>query len=157
MKFKSRIDIPYVIWLAVILVLYNSVPVYSIITAEHQFSDYVVVFSLFAISMLMIVGTKQMNYKIKNGILIVKGSFVNETIPIDRIHSIKYQTKAIPNFKSSTARTGLLVKYQTHYSIFITPKHQEKFIQELLNVNDHIVLTNYHDLESLKSKNITSS
>mgnify|MGYP000727505978 FL=1 len=119
--------------------------------------EYIQLIPFFAFSILIIIGSKQTNYKIKNSILIVKGLFINETIPIHRIHSITPKKKLIPNFKSSTAKSGLLLKYQTAYSIFITPKHQEEFIQELLNVNDNIKLINCCNNETSKPNNITSS
>jgi len=156
MTFKSRTDLYYLTLLTLILVLYNTIPVYSLIKSETDTMEYIQLIPFFVFSILIIIGSKQTNYKIKNGILIVKGLFINETIPIHRIHSITYKKKLFPNFKYSTARSGLVLKYQTHYSIFITPKHQEEFIQELLNTNNNIKLINCCNYETSKPNNTSS-
>jgi hypothetical protein len=156
MNFKSRIDPYYLALLSLILILYNTIPVYSLIKSETDTMEYIQLIPFFAFNILIIISSKQTNYKIKNGILIVKGLFVNETIPIHRIHSITSKKKLIPNFKSSTARSGLLLKYQTAYSIFITPKQQEVFIKKLLEVNENIQI-NSKDLIGTQQKNINPS
>ena len=147
MTFKSKIDPYYFALLSLILVLYNTIPVYSLIKSENDTMEYIQLIPFFAFSILIIFSSKQTNYKISNGILIVKGLFINETIPIHRIHSIFKKTKLLPNFKSSTARSGLLFKYQTSYSVFITPSQQNAFIKELLDVNEHIDLINSQELQ----------
>ncbi|WP_019038480.1 PH domain-containing protein [Psychroflexus tropicus] len=148
MTFKSRIDPYHFALLLLILVLYNTIPVYSLMKSEIDTMEYIQFIPFFAFSILIIIGSKQTNYKVKNGILIVKGLFINETIPIHRIHSISKETKLLPNFKSSAARSGLLLKYQTSYSVFITPSQQNAFIKQLLDVNKHIDLINSQELQT---------
>lgn len=75
---------------------------------------------------------------------------MKETIPIQRIHNISLQTKLLPNFRSSSAKTGLLLNYQTSYSVFITPKHQDAFIKMLLKENEIIELKNLQNCSTSK-------
>jgi hypothetical protein len=140
MKFKSKTDAYFLLLLTLILILYNAIPVYSLTESGLEWSDFIQVIPFFGLSMLMIISVNQYLYKIKNDVLIVKGVFINETIPIQRIHSISLEKKYVFSPGAATASSGLVIHYQTSYKLYITPKDQEKFIQHLLEVNPHIEL-----------------
>jgi hypothetical protein len=80
------------------------------------------------------------SYELNKTHLICKRLFNKESIPLDRIHSIEYKDNYFFGSHPATAKTGLLISYQTTMHIYITPEQQDLFVERLLELNDEIVV-----------------
>ncbi len=139
MKFQSRKDILFFILVfgTISLLVWSAVEIFM---NFDWLSLIVFVIVLLTIVLLLWIyfGTSyeinQENFSYKSGPL--KGK-----IAINRITEITKGKTKWSGIKPATAQKGLIVKYDKYNEIYISPKTNESFINELLKLNDEIRIT----------------
>lgn len=139
MKFQSRKDILFFILVfgTISLLVWSAVEIFmnfdwlSLIV-------FVIVLLIIVLLLWIYFGTSyeinQENFSYKSGPL--KGK-----IAINRITEITKGKTMWSGIKPATAQKGLIIKYDKYNEIYISPKTNESFINELLKLNDEIRIT----------------
>ena len=78
------------------------------------------------------------HYSIKDGYIYYRSGPINGKIEINQIHEIIVGEKFIGLLKPATGNNGLVIKYKRWDEIYISPNTNEKFVAELLKLNDSI-------------------
>ncbi|MFD0931101.1 PH domain-containing protein [Psychroflexus salinarum] len=149
MKFKNKTDMYYTtiaFGMVVILAVFIAIIIHQSKESDSGMSIYLPVINFIAISLLILQNYFKLSYDIKNSLLICHSNFVNEIIPISRIHSVTYENKYIFGLHPATAKSGLLLTYKTNEEIFVTPKDENLFIEKLLEFNSDIQVKENHKL-----------
>ena len=82
------------------------------------------------------------NYKLsKHNELIYKSGPFKGKIKIDQITEIIKNKTLWIGIKPATSRKGLIIKYDKYNEIYISPKTNELFIEEILKLNREINIT----------------
>lgn len=81
------------------------------------------------------------HYSIDNGYLFYKSGPINGKIEISQIHEVIVGEKFIGILKPATGNNGLVIKYNRWDEIYISPNTNEKFVEELLKLNEKIKVT----------------
>ncbi|MGI4727113.1 MAG: PH domain-containing protein [Janthinobacterium lividum] len=81
-------------------------------------------------------------YVIENKMLIYKSGFINGSIKIEEIHQITIGKQMYIGLKPALSSDGCIVSYRKWDDIYISPKNQELFNEELLKINPEIIVKN---------------
>lgn len=81
------------------------------------------------------------HYTIIKETLICKSGPFRKTIPIENINRINlHKGILVPCFyKLSLSHEGIIISYDKFEEIYISPKNQQKFINELIQINPNIL------------------
>lgn len=142
MKFESKKDILFSVIMLGISAFLIGVMIFDIINGKMETYGYwplILVLCVVGLLLWLYYGT---NYKLskKDGLIYRSGPF-NGKIRIDRITEIIKGKTLWIGFRPATARKGLIIKYDKYNELYITPKTNESFIKEILELNSGIIIT----------------
>jgi len=83
------------------------------------------------------------HYELNKDGFIYRCGPINGKISPDRIKEIVKGKTLWMGFRPATARKGLIVKYDQYGEIYISPKTNEAFITQLLEINGNIKIKEY--------------
>lgn len=136
MKFKNKIDLYFLFSLSLFIAGSSVFMLWDFITGNpFRISQIIPLPLLYFALFYKYFGTK---YEIKENHLICYSLFAKEKITVNRIHSIAHQQRYFFGSHPATAKSGLLIKYQTVKKIYITPKNETLFIKKILELNANI-------------------
>ena len=143
MKFKSRKDFlnTSIYWICLLFILVV-IPFVWLEEAENMAVKIFVTILLGSISGFMIWLFYGTFYEINSNEILIQNGPVKGKIQIDSIREIISNTTMWVGFwKPATAMNGLIVKYNKFDELYISPKTNEKFIEEILKINPEIKVT----------------
>lgn len=114
--------------------------IFPIIFFEEYISFFIVLcINLSAIGFLLWI-ILDTSYKINNGKLHCKSGPFYKTIPILNIKKINHHNGLfIPvTFKPALSHIGLIISYNYYDDIYVSPKEEKKFLENLLEINPNI-------------------
>jgi len=80
-------------------------------------------------------------YKLTGEYLFYRTGPISGKIKIDSISEVIIGTGMFAGFKPATGSNGLILKYNRWDEIYISPETNEKFIDEILNLNNNILVS----------------
>lgn len=84
-------------------------------------------------------------YELQDGVLFYHSGPTNGSVPVNSIRKIETHSRAWGNIHAGLTFRGLMITYNKWDEIFIDPKDQEEFLQELLKLNPEIqIITPQH-------------
>ncbi len=141
MKFDSRKDILFKVIILGICSFLIGITVFGIIKGEMESEERWILIPIFAVVGFLLwifYGTK---YELTETEFIFRSGPFARKIQVNRIKEIVVRkTLWIGNWPT-TARKGLLIKYDTYGLINISPKTNESFIEKILELNRKIKIT----------------
>ena len=141
MKFDSRKDITFSLVIFGLMALLIGIPVIGIATGGMEQNEYWILIPILGFLGLFLWFYFGTNYELTTTELIYRCGPFNGKIKIDRITEIvKGHTPWIGS-KYATARKGLNIKFDTYNEIYISPKNEEVFINEIVALNSGIKLS----------------
>lgn len=72
-----------------------------------------------------------------------KSGFLSGSIPIQEIRELDVNKSLWAGIKPATARKGIIVKFNQWDQIYISPKSNEEFVEEILKINSKIKVNRY--------------
>lgn len=66
---------------------------------------------------------------------------INGSVAISRIHEIAKGQTLLSGTKAAVALNGLIVKYNKYDEVYISPKTNDFFVEEILKINPEIKIT----------------
>ena len=138
MKFKSRIDLLFgTIFFCSILVLIF--PIIAYIYSKGITNEFIYIFVIHTLILIFLFwiyfGT---NYELTKEKFIYKCGPIKRAIDINRINKIIKDKTLWVGVKVATSRKGLIVKYDKHKEIYISPRTNKSFIDKILEINNKI-------------------
>ncbi len=142
MKFNSNKDLLFSIVILGLNAFFIAISIVIIFNAETSGSKYFSVAVILAVVGLLFWLYFGTNYKLtkNNQLQYRSGPFVGE-IDVDTITEIIKGKTLWVGLKPATAKKGLIIKYDKYNEIYISPKTNETFIQQILKRNKHIKIT----------------
>lgn len=143
MKFKSRKDVLNTVtyWICLLFIL-TVIPFIWIEETESLAVKIFVTILLTAVSSFMISLFYGTFYEINSDEILIQNGPINGKIKINSIKEIISNTTMWVGFwKPATAMNGLIIKYNKFDEIYISPKTNKKFIEEILKINPEIKIT----------------
>lgn len=141
MKFSSRKDILFTTIIIGVIAFTVILTLIGILKGEMQPEEYWVlpIIILFLCLVLwMFFGT---NYELGKDGFIYRCGPINRKISIHRIREIVKGRTTWIGLKPATARNGLLIKYDKYNEVYISPKTNETFIKQLLELKNDIIIS----------------
>ena len=140
MKFKSRIDLLFgTIFFCSILVLIF--PIIAYIYSKGITNEFIYIFVIHTLILIFLFwiyfGT---NYELTKEKFIYKCGPIKRAIDINRINKIIKDKTLWVGVKVATSRKGLIVKYDKHKEIYISPRTNKSFIDKILEINNQIII-----------------
>lgn len=142
MKFKSRRDY----FFSLIIIGFNSflliITAHGLISGEIGSKEYwtsALIFGVVGFVFWIFFGT---NYELDQTKFIYKSGPFRGSINLDRIKKIEVGKTMWVGFRPATARKGLIIHYDKFNEIYITPKTNQSFIQEILEFKPDIEIKN---------------
>ena len=138
MKFNSRKDILFQTLIFGFCGLLITLLLFRIFNAKE--SGIIDFFILLPISLLLWIhfGTK---YKLTQTELKYKSGPIYGKIEIKQIREIIKGKTLWVGLKPATARKGLIIKYDKHKELYISPKTNDSFVEKVLEINKTIIIT----------------
>jgi len=141
MKFESKKDLFFSITILGINTFLIGMIVLSMINGDMEKDEYwtlILIIPLILFLFWLYFGT---NYELskENGLIYRCGPF-NGKISVDRITEIVKGKTLWVGFKPATSRKGLIVKYDKYNEIYISPKTNETFIKNILELKKDIII-----------------
>jgi len=142
MKFKSRKDILFQILTFGLSGLFIGIILFQ--TFSNETVNYEFIWS--NILMILVIGfllwlNFGTEYELTQTELKYKSGPIRGKIEIERIREIIKGKSLWSGLKPATARNGLIIKYDKHEEIYISPKTNETFIEKILEFNKNIKIT----------------
>ena len=141
MKFKSRIDLFFgTILFCLTLVLIFPLIMTYIYNKEitNQFIYTFLIHTLILVFVFWIYfGT---NYELTKEKFIYKCGPIRRAIDINRINKIIKDKTLWVGVKVATSRKGLIIKYDKHKEVYISPRTNKSFIDKMLEINNQIII-----------------
>ncbi|SFT45757.1 PH domain-containing protein [Lishizhenia tianjinensis] len=140
MVFKSRIDTFFAGLMFLLLALFVWVFYMEVIQPDSP-ESFVGSICL-GITMLCILWfSLTCKYTLENNVLRYSWGPMKGSLLINTITHIERNTMLWSGIRPATARKGLVIKYEKYNEIYISPKNEDEFIQELLKRNAGIIVT----------------
>ncbi|HBH25488.1 MAG TPA: hypothetical protein DDY13_18985 [Cytophagales bacterium] len=138
MKFKSRKDALFTIIIYGTVMLLISLSVLEL-SINGPVRENIWIFGIVLVINIVLLwiyhGTY---YKIENGQLKYRSGPIRGKIRLDRIRKIEKGKTMWAGIKPATALHGLIVHYNKYDEIYISPKTNDKFIDQLMEMNSDI-------------------
>jgi len=141
MKFSSRKDILFTTIILGVIVFVIGLTLIEILKGEVQQDEYWVfpiILAVLGLLLWMFFGT---NYELSKDGFIYRSGPINGKISIHRIHEIVKGKTTWIGLKPATARNGLLIKYDKYNEVYISPKSNEAFIKQILELKNDIIIS----------------
>lgn len=141
MKFKSRKDILFQSIFFIIISFFIGVLLLRIF--KNGISNYTFIWAdiiLVGLPVLLIWLDKETKYELTQTELIYKSGPIKGKINIEKINEIIKDKTLWVGLKPATARKGLIIKFG-YDEIYISPKTNDTFINEILKLNNRIKIT----------------
>ena len=137
MKFKSRRDTLYKIFVFGTIALLAWIAVEILLMNFDWFN--LLVFVLVLLTMVLLLWIYfDTSYELNQNEFIYKSGPLRGKITINRINEVLKGKTMWAGIKPATAQKGLIIKYDKYNEIYISPKTNELFIEELLRLNSEI-------------------
>ena len=142
MKFKSEKDTLFSLIILGVNTFLVAIIVFEMIHEKMDLYEYLIIILTFGIVGLLFWIYYGTNYKLsKHNELIYKSGPFKGKIKIDQITEIIKNKTLWIGIKPATSRKGLIIKYDKYNEIYISPKTNELFIEEILKLNREINIT----------------
>lgn len=143
MKFKSRIDLLHrIIYFATVSFLLGIVFYIWINNSESLAVNIWTTILCLGVSAFMIAIFSNSKYEIDSEFIHYQTGPIKGKIQINSVKEIEVnKTMWIGTLKPATALNGLIIKYNNFDEIYISPKTNEKFVEEILKINPEIKIT----------------
>ena len=141
MKFKSRKDILFQSIFFIIISFFIGVLLLRIF--KNGISNYTFIWAdiiLVGLPVLLIWLDKETKYELTQTELIYKSGPIKGKINIEKINEIIKDKTLWVGLKPASARKGLIIKFG-YDEIYISPKTNDTFINEILKLNNRIKIT----------------
>ena len=137
MTFKSRIDLFTLLFLLSISLLLGLCS--HLLFVDKGFAVGALCLQFIILGPLVVLwwATLTTNYKLEEGVLFYKNGFNSGRIPIDKMSHIQIGVTSWVGNKPATARNGIIIRYGNK-KIYISPKNQDLFVEELFRINGEI-------------------
>ncbi len=141
MVFKSKIDTYLLLFILLFPIVFASTIMWAT-DSKLEIYPLVFIFILLLFIALFLINTK---FIIKNGNLVCSVLFFKKTIPLSSITKIEPSNSLLKDtyLKFGCSIKGYYIYYSQYDSIFVSPKNQEQFINELIKQNPNIQLINF--------------
>ncbi len=137
MKFKSRRDTLYKIFVFGTIALLAWIAVEILLMNFDWFN--LLVFVLVLLTMVLLLWIYfDTSYELNQNEFRYKSGPLRGRITINRIDEVLKGKTMWAGIKPATAQKGLIIKYDKYNEIYISPKTNELFIEELLRLNSEI-------------------
>ena len=143
MKFKSRKDFLFSAVLLGVPIFIIALITLSIIKGEMTRDEYWVLPLVLVIVGFMLWFYYGTNYELNKDGFIYRCGPINGKINPNRIKEIVKGKTLWMGFRPATARKGLIIKYDQYGEIYISPKSNEAFIEQILELNRNIKISEY--------------
>tara|TARA_Y100000589_G_scaffold191592_1_gene181445 strand:+ start:15807 stop:16076 length:270 start_codon:yes stop_codon:yes gene_type:complete len=80
------------------------------------------------------------NYELTKEKFIYKCGPIKRAIDINRINKIIKDKTLWVGVKVATSRKGLIIKYDKHKEVYISPRTNKSFIDKILEINNQIII-----------------
>lgn len=127
---KSKITLA--VFVIAILILLS-----ILVLAFYEAKFLAIIFLLLPLVFLISLWTKTY-YKIDDDFLYYRSGPFNGKVAISAIREIVRNKTLWVGFKPALSSKGLIIKYEKWNEIYISPRHKDKFLSELLKRNRHI-------------------
>lgn len=141
MKFKTRRD-PFLTTLVIGLYLVLAAAGMTTYLEEGFTNDVIILNIVTVLLLIFFAGALNTSYEITKTHLKYRFGFVfSGKIEISRIREIVKGKTMRVGFKPAAASKGLIIKYDKYEELYISPKTNDSFIEEILKIKDDIVIT----------------
>ena len=137
MKVKSKRD-PFIVLIILGFIIFFSSVVLSEIKLYGWNLNMIFDAVIIAIMFAFLICCYFITYHVTPTYISYRIAFFYGEIPLDKIRSIEVGTTMWAGFKPAFARKGLIIKYNTYDEIYLSPRKQEKFIEEIKKHNPNI-------------------
>ncbi|MBT8306670.1 MAG: PH domain-containing protein [Maribacter sp.] len=141
MKFKSRKDILFSTILLGVPFFVLGLTADGIIKGEMTKGEYWVLPLVIIIVGYILWFYYGTNYELNKDGFVYRSGPINGKINPNRIKEIVKGKTLWMGFRPATARKGLIIKYDQFGEIYISPKTNEAFIEQILVINRNIKIT----------------
>ena len=140
MKFKSRKDPLFTSVFVIIFIILGWI-IYTLLQKENLDTSGIISLAI-VIGVLIFIGwgVKATNYEITKNYIKYKSGFINGKKDIQNIQSITANKTLWVGMKPAMARKGLIIRYNKYDEIYISPKTNTSFINEVLKLNSSIII-----------------
>jgi hypothetical protein len=144
MKFRSRRDNTFKLIFLGISMLFALLIGESFLFVDFSV-DYIIVFdSIMAVLWLFVIWIfLDTSYEISDKEITIRSGPVFKSIPLDKINKVIIGRTAWQGIKFALARNGLVIKYKGGKEVYISPRTNETFVEELKNKNPPIEIEYY--------------
>jgi hypothetical protein len=77
-------------------------------------------------------------YRIEENHIFYQSAFVSGKVNINSINRIAKNKTTLVGLKPATASNGILITYNQHEEIYLSPENKDKFIESLVKINNKI-------------------
>jgi hypothetical protein len=141
MKFKSKKDIVFQILTFGLSSFFAAIILYQVVmqkSTNQLIVNGVIMIVTIGFLLWIYFGTE---YEVTKSELKYKSGPIKGKIQIEEITEIIKNKTLWSGLKPATARNGLIVKYRKFEEIYISPKTNDAFVNEILEINKNIKVT----------------
>ncbi|MDO3695681.1 PH domain-containing protein [Wenyingzhuangia sp. chi5] len=142
MRFKSRKDLFFPVFVFGISLLFIGLSISKRIEKDIRLNSFLWSDLILLSVIIFIIWLHYSTYyELSKTQLKYKSGFLKGTIEIENIREIIKNKTLWVGIKPATATKGLIIKYNKYDEIYISPKTNDTFIQEILTLNKNIKIT----------------
>lgn len=141
MKFSSKKSLFFSILILGAVAFLIGFPVFGILFGWFEKSDFWIAIPFSAIISLLLWIYFGTSYELTETELIYRSGPLRGRIEINQIREIRKGKTLYSGLKPATSGKGLIIKYQKFDEIYISPDTNESFIEEILNRNKDILIS----------------
>jgi len=138
MKFTSKKDISSIVTIIGICSFLIAVTIFGMFDEGLGTNKLLIIIPIVSVVGLLLWIFFDTHYELTKTDLIYKSGPIRGKIKVIRIREIVKDKTLWGGLKPATGRNGLILKYDKHKEIYITPKTNDTFIKKILELNSAI-------------------
>jgi len=140
MIFKSKISLFFLVISITIILFLTGLTIYTIIFSGNIISILFISILTILVSALLLSLLLNTRYKIDNKLLKYRSGPFFGQIEIDDIRALELNVTKFIGLKMALAGNGIIVKYNKWNEIYLSPRDENTFTQELTKLNPNITV-----------------
>lgn len=140
MKFISRRDPLFITIFLIIFIIFNWIIYRILLKGEFKTEQIISLCVVISAFIFIAWSIKATQYEITGHHIKYKSGVIRGSININNIRSITTNKTLWVGVKPAMARNGLIIKYNKYDEIYISPKTNKTFINEILKLNSNLII-----------------